>query len=675
MRVFVIRPFGTKSGVDFDAVDRDLIQEALAHLRGQGINVAGGGTGEISRQGNIRTDMFRLIALADLVIADVSIHNANVFYELGMRHALRPRHTFLIRYRAAPDTFPFDLQTDRYFLYDKDAPALSVAELAAALRSSLAAKAQDSPMFALLPGLRPHGRQDLAAVPPDFQDEVAVAGASNCHGKLRLLTEEAEAFEWDHEGLRRIGDTQFRLRAYADARDTFERLLRSDPEQVHANLRLATIYQKLSLLDPANKNGLLTLSEQAIRRVLAHSDDVATRAESWSLSASNAKSAWNEELDGVPAEQRIAVTLGSAHFDASLKRYLKAANHDLNAHYPASNALALLRVRIAGAKARPDIWNDLHDNDAQAASALAASERLANHLTSTLLLALELDELMGHRDVPADSWRESSRADFLLLSNSERTGQIKKAYRVALTGADYFTLQAVRRNLDIFKRLNLFEPGLAAALEVVDELITSHPPATPVPAKVLLFTGHMIDAPGKPARFPATTVARDRARALIREAVAREIESCSGEVLAVAGGACGGDTLFHEVCIELGVRSELYLALPPEKFESKSVVQGGREWVDRFRAIERRLTTHVLQPDVPLPDWLAEKRGYDVWQRANLWMMFSALAVGARDRVLIALYNPTVEQEGPGGTGHLVEVASRSGYKPVQLDARILLEP
>ena len=97
MRVFVVRPFGEKEGIDFERVDRELIQPALVRLGTQGIHVVGGTTAEINRAGNIREDMFRLLVVADLVIADVSIHNANVFYELGIRHALRPRHTFMIR--------------------------------------------------------------------------------------------------------------------------------------------------------------------------------------------------------------------------------------------------------------------------------------------------------------------------------------------------------------------------------------------------------------------------------------------------------------------------------------------------------------------------------------------------------------------------------------------------
>ena len=57
---------------------------------------------------------------ADIVIADISLHNANVFYELGIRHGLRSTLTFLLR--ANIDKYPFDLSTDRYFVYDAAHP-------------------------------------------------------------------------------------------------------------------------------------------------------------------------------------------------------------------------------------------------------------------------------------------------------------------------------------------------------------------------------------------------------------------------------------------------------------------------------------------------------------------------------------------------------------------------
>ena len=79
MFVFVVRPFGTKNDIDFDKVHRELIAPAMARLGLQGDT-----TEPIARAGNIRADMFELLAKADIVIADISIDNANVFYESAL---------------------------------------------------------------------------------------------------------------------------------------------------------------------------------------------------------------------------------------------------------------------------------------------------------------------------------------------------------------------------------------------------------------------------------------------------------------------------------------------------------------------------------------------------------------------------------------------------------------
>jgi len=94
-RAFIIRPFGTKDGINFDDVQKNLIAPALATC-----DIQGGTTEPFLQAGNIRADMFQQLLVADIVIADVSIHNANVFYELGIRHALQPNRTFLLRRKA-----------------------------------------------------------------------------------------------------------------------------------------------------------------------------------------------------------------------------------------------------------------------------------------------------------------------------------------------------------------------------------------------------------------------------------------------------------------------------------------------------------------------------------------------------------------------------------------------
>jgi len=140
VRAFIVRPFGIQRDIDFDAVERLLIRPAL-----QALSIDGGTTGEIVSQGNIRDDMFRMLVSADVAIADLTIHNANVFYELGIRHGLRSRTTVLLR--ANVDKYPFDLNTDRYFVYDVTNPAGALPGLIDALRSTIAALRTDSPVY------------------------------------------------------------------------------------------------------------------------------------------------------------------------------------------------------------------------------------------------------------------------------------------------------------------------------------------------------------------------------------------------------------------------------------------------------------------------------------------------------------------------------------------------
>ena len=86
VHVFVAMPYGVKEGIDFDKVYDGFISPAL---ESEGFEVFR--ADEEMSAGNIRTDMFQELLLADLVVVDVSIDNPNVWYELGVRDALRAR--------------------------------------------------------------------------------------------------------------------------------------------------------------------------------------------------------------------------------------------------------------------------------------------------------------------------------------------------------------------------------------------------------------------------------------------------------------------------------------------------------------------------------------------------------------------------------------------------------
>jgi tetratricopeptide repeat protein len=675
MRAFVVRPFGVQQGIDFDRVQQALIEPALQRLRALGTQIDGGTTGEITRAGNIREDMFRLLAVSDLVVADVTIHNANAFYELGVRHALRPEHTHLIRAKRSEYKYPFDLQTDRYFEYDLDNLGGDVEALAQALRATLAGQ-RDSPIFMLLKDLKPHERRDLVKIPDDFREDVERARKTARRGDLRLLAHECDSFEWDREGLALVGDAQFQVRAYAGAKDTFELLRIAAPNDYHANWRLGTIYQRLALATSgADKVELTTLSEQAIERALRVAENPAQHAELNALLGSNAKNRWVDDFRHDDAEQRGRRALDSPCLERMLECYLRAAASDLNQHYPSINALAFLKAQTLLARRFRDSWDGIHDTDSE--SELKRRDELADRIAANLRLSLRLDSVLKPFQSAADSWSSSSVADLTLLSDPTKTPVIAKRYREASAGTNRFALEANRRNLDLFKDLGLFEPGVSAAIKVVEEETLKHSGPERTLKRALLFTGHMVDAANRApeqVRFPRTEQAEQIARRLIYDAVKQEVGSDADATVGIAGGACGSDILFHEVCAELGIRTELFLALPIAQFQSESVERGGERWVARFAKLCQAKSPRILQSSLAPPAWLAGNKRYSIWERNNLWMMFNTLATGAIDQALLALFNEEREAQGPGGTKHLLEVARKHGLRGIHLDARSLLK-
>jgi hypothetical protein len=66
---------------------------------------------------NMIVKIYNEINKADIIIADLSTKNANVFYELGYAHALNK--TVILLTNKEKD-IPFDLRQYQYFLYDKN---------------------------------------------------------------------------------------------------------------------------------------------------------------------------------------------------------------------------------------------------------------------------------------------------------------------------------------------------------------------------------------------------------------------------------------------------------------------------------------------------------------------------------------------------------------------------
>jgi hypothetical protein len=657
MRAFIIRPFGTKNDINFDEVERLLIAPALRR-----VGADGGTTIDIVEAGNIREDMFRRLLTADLVVADVSIHNANVFYELGIRHALRDRSTFMLRCRA--DAFPFDLQTDRYLEYNKDDPAARLEDLVVALQRTIDSDRKDSPVFLSLPNLREPDPSQFMIVPKDFGEEAARAADERHTGDLALLSYEVDAYEWEVRGWRAVGKAQFDMKAFGAAKVTWERVRKIEKDDLEANLLLGTIYERL---------GDLTRSTQALERALANPKINANqRAEAYSLMARNAKTRWRNEWEAAAPDERAATALHSSYLQKTFENYEHAFDEDLNHFYSGLNALAMLKVRLALAETYPDIWADQFPTDKKAEEALEDYKERAAKLAAAVELSLSATLKQPARASKEGVWAKISAADLRFLT-TEAPRRVAAAYREALAGAPAFASESVRKQLAIYRDLGVLGANLTEAFNVVGEPPPLAAPqaqaAAPPRKRVLVFAGHMIDVPGREKpRFPADK--ESLAREKIKEAVVAEMNRGAGVACAYAGGASGGDILFQEVCAELGIETRLYLAIPPQKYVKSSVQKAGRQWVERFwnlyntHLAEKRVRVLSEVDDAEkdedyLPAWLRAKPDYGIWQRNNMWMLFNALDEGCDPKTgdpniaLIALWDGE-GGDGPGGTGDLV---------------------
>jgi hypothetical protein len=183
------------------------------------------------------------------------------------------------------------------------------------------------------------------------------------------------------------------------------------------------------------------------------------------------------------------------------------------------------------------------------------------------------------------------------------------------------------------------------------------------PRTVLLFSGHMIDASGRQdPRFPPDK--EPVAAQAIAEALAG-IGAGPGDV-AICGGACGGDLLFAEACLALGLRLELYIPFDEVTFLSKSVDFAGSRWRDRFLQAKAKAALHVMPSELgPLP------KDADPYERNNLWMLQSACRFGDEKVCFICLWDGQ-GGDGPGGTRHLMEEVKRKSGRTLWLNTRTL---
>jgi tetratricopeptide (TPR) repeat protein len=154
---FVLMPFGKKMDAagrvtNFDSIYEKIIAPAVARAGLEPIRAD-----EEKIGGTIHKPMFERLMLCHYAVADITGANPNVFYELGIRHAMRPRSTVIVFGEGT--VLPFDIALVRGISYKTDGagePVEAEATLAAIAAQLAAARGNphdDSPIFQLVEGV------------------------------------------------------------------------------------------------------------------------------------------------------------------------------------------------------------------------------------------------------------------------------------------------------------------------------------------------------------------------------------------------------------------------------------------------------------------------------------------------------------------------------------------
>jgi hypothetical protein len=528
------------------------------------------------------------------------------------------------------------------------------------LQETLANERVDSPVFRYLPGLAAGNRAALLEVPRDLAEDIGRARDKKWAGDLRLIAEELAGLRVEEAALRRVAQASADVGDDAGAKEAWERLRAAHPDDFQVNRALSDLYRRLDDL---------VASDQAIERALT---GVALgrrdRAELYALRASNSKRRWADHWrrESEPAA-RVRVALLSRELQLSLQSYRRGFEEDLNHWYPGLNALAMGRITLELADRDPSAWQTRFDSDEDAEDELRRLRSQVTWLSSTVRASLDTERTRSRRDGSTDPWAAISVADLRFLT-SDDPERVSAAYEAAMSPAlSEATIRSIKDQVELYRDLGILVENAEATLTVLPEVTA---PGT-VKIHPVVFSGHMIDAPGRSTpRFPPES--EDLAGEAIRERVG-EIKAAAEkdgvQLLGIAGASDGGDLLFHEACHDLGVATHVLLPVPELVYRATALSRQASRWAERYHsALQRATEVRTLARSHTMPGWLAARPDYDSWQRSNRWILHCAWAATTTGRVtVLALWNGHMG-DGTGGVADMAATGLQRGADVVTVD-------
>ncbi len=344
-------PFRKKQDIDGKLVDFDLIYRDLIHPAIEAAGMEPIRADEETVNGIIHKPMYERLILCDYALADLTTANANVFYELGIRHAVKPFTTVTIM--ASGSVLPFDLNAVRCYPYGyaKETGLTAIDEdkekITQKLVNAKKKKDTDSPVYQLVDGISfqnsvAHQKtdifRDLVTYNQTIKDQLeAVRNAKGTKAeKIKAL-----------EGLiaAKINPENEETGVLIDAMLTFRSLSAFDKmidfiNNLPSHVKNTVMVQEqlgFALNRIEERQQAVTVLETVIRQNGPSSETYGILGRVYKDMSDDAAAAGNKRL-------------AKANFEKAIETYQKGFEADWRDAYPGTNVLTLLEIKGDRAK-------------------------------------------------------------------------------------------------------------------------------------------------------------------------------------------------------------------------------------------------------------------------------------------------------------------------------------
>lgn len=433
---FLISPFGDKSkqlgggSVGHFELLRSSIKEIIESFPDAPIKMKR--ADEIVDVGSVQETFIAALHKADIVVAELSATgNANVFYELGIRFALRKKVTIPIWQEGTE--LPADLRGVLGVIYNANNPMANKSAFHEFIRQRLFSSKSDSPVYRVLTELEIVDKEDLDKLKQKVADLEATLKQTILDDSVKILLEEAE-------GLLKQDDSKAALEKFKQA---YERA----PGNLKLAIRYGQVLSKLKIPDEAISvlNSAVQISEASgnpLPTVYREIGMAYSRADKTQFALDQLQKAVT--LD--PSDSDTHGIIGGVYknkfdIEKAIESYERGFDADNKSTYCLLNIIALRLIR-----------NEIGDR-IRVKQLLPLADELTNSVIQT---------------EGANHWSIFDRAHYLLFAGDTNPSieQFEKALKMTKTISE---LESARKNLDLFIQVSTQLSGLETVLQQFDE--------------------------------------------------------------------------------------------------------------------------------------------------------------------------------------------------------------